>query len=149
MMRCPTSEKIAEYQGDAMASREREAVRRHVAQCAACQREVQALARTVRLLETAPAPVLPDALWAGVADRLPATPQITYRQRWWKVLAGAGVAAGIAISLFVMYAPNPMLPNAPAASSSYLAEHALLSTQDTFADRASIGVVLAAQRSTP
>lgn len=148
-MQCPTSVKLAEYQHEALASREHEAVHLHVAQCAACQRELHALARAVRLLESAPAPVLPDNLWAGVANRLPANRRIAFRQRWWKVLAGAGAVAGVAMGLCVMHVPHPMLPIAPATSSPYVAEHALLSTQDTFADRASIGAMLAAQRGEP
>lgn len=148
-MRCPTREELAEYQQDALANRARETMHRHVEHCAACQREVQALARTVRLLETLPAPTMPEAIWAGVAQRLPATPHVAFRRRWWKVLAGAGVAAGIGIGLLVMPPPHSRLPEAPATTSAYIADHALLSTQDTLADRASAGVLLAAQRSAP
>jgi len=149
MKQCPTINKLAEYQTEALANREQQAIHQHITNCTVCQRELQALESTVQLLATLPVPALPDNLWAGVAQHLPNNPRIAFRQRWWKALAGAGVAAGIAIGLLVMHAPNARLPIAPASASAYVADHALLSSQDTFADRASIGVMLALQRSEP
>ncbi len=146
MMRCPTSEKLASYQTEALASREIKLIQAHAANCDACQAELQALERTIQLLERVPTPAPPDNLWAGVADRLPARPRAFVWHQWWKTATGAGVVAGIAIALFVARTATTRLPAAPATTSSYVAENALLSTQDIFADRASVGIMLAAQR---
>jgi len=147
-MRCPTSEELAAYQHVPLADRARMPLHRHVMHCAACRQELQALARTVQLLEALPAPVLPDALWAGVADRLPVRPRPAFWPGWGRLAAGAGVAVALALALFVPRLTTP-LSVASSATSPYVADHALLSAQDTFADRTSVGVVLASQRSAP
>ncbi len=145
-MRCPNSEQLAEYQHEVLVDHEEQAIRRHLADCAVCRRELRALERAVRLLEAMPAPALPEHVWAGVAARLPANRRMAFRRRWWKVLAGAGAAAGMVLGLLILHPKSPALPVAPDSASSYVANHALLSAQDAFADRASIGVMLAAQQ---
>jgi hypothetical protein len=93
---------------------------------------------------------MPAHLWAGVACRLPAAPgrAVAFGCGWWKPVIGAGVAAALlcGIAALRMTAAAPPIPVASAAAAPYVAEHALLSARDPFADRASLGVMFAASR---
>lgn len=147
-MKCPSLEELALYEDGALAREERAALAAHLDTCAQCRQEVTALRATARLLEAMPAPEMPADLWPGVAARLQA-PRPHGWVRWWKVAMGAGVAASLLIGLAItrLQTPPPMPLASSTAATSYVSEHEFLSAQDPLADRASLGVLLAAQRS--
>jgi predicted anti-sigma-YlaC factor YlaD len=144
-MTCPSTERLAEYDLGLVPSREQARIREHLALCARCAREHAALARTAELLAAVPAPAMPDDLWSGIAPRLPAQP----RRRWvlwgWKPLAGAGLTMSLLAGWLLTHSPQP-LPSAAPDSATYTTTHRVLAAQDPLADRASLGVVLAASQ---
>ena len=146
-MTCPTLERLAEYQADLLGPRGRGQLRRHLARCPRCQRELAALSGAQRLLESLPAPPLRADLWPGVAARLQARPR-RWRAGWWAAAMGVGVAASLFVGLLTAR-PTP-LPTAPSSEAApYMVQHELLGAQDPLADRAGIGVVLAAEGGSP
>lgn len=143
-MSCPSLEQLASYQTGLGTPRLRERLEQHLQACAHCRREMLALAKTADLLQAAPVPIMPDDLWSGVAARI-RTPRRSWHSMWWKTAAGMGVAASLVVGLFVMNTNNASLPTASPATSAYVVDHQFLSVQDPLADRASLGVMLAAQ----
>ncbi|MHB9130056.1 MAG: anti-sigma factor family protein [Armatimonadota bacterium] len=146
-MKCPSLEELAAYENGSLAREQRTTLDAHLGDCAQCRQELTALRATARLLAAMPAPEMPDDLWPGVAARLQASPRPQRWVRWWKVAMGAGVAASLFIGLAVTrLQPPPSMPLASAAATPYVTEHEFLSAQDPLADRASLGVLLAAQQ---
>lgn len=144
---CLNRQKLAEFQADTLSAHEQARIAQHIAGCAACERELLALARTAQLVEALPAPAVPDHLWQEVAVRLQPAPARQYAGWWWRTTAGVGVAALLLFGIAVTRLYTPSLPAATAGASAYVAQHELLSAQDPLADRAGIGVLLASDRS--
>lgn len=141
-MKCPTLEQLAEYLTEPLPA----TLNQHVRQCTQCTRVIADLRRTVQAIETLPAPPLPDNLWGGVAARITARP-VRAQFWWWRVAAGASVAASLALGLVLTHVSHaPALPVAPTASMAYSVDHQFLSAQDPLADRASLSVILASQQ---
>jgi len=112
MMRCDeVSRLLADGMAGALPRRRRQAVEAHLAGCAACRAEQDALARAVGLLSQAARPGVPAGLWAGVEARLAAAP--APRRRWALRLAWAGAvpAALLATALWLRLpgAPDPLV----------------------------------------
>jgi len=146
-MRCPSLEQLAAYQSKSLTPTERERIYQHLAACPHCAQQMTALDNSIQLLQSAPPPTVPENLWAGVATRLPVTPQRTIGQWWWKVAASSALAAGLVLGLLSMHQPSAVLPVVSGSSISYVADHELMTAQDPLADRAGIGLMLASQRS--
>lgn len=142
-MPCPNQEQLAAYQTGLLGERTAQAVRTHVDACAACRRELAALATTMHLVEGLPTPALPDDLWPAVAARM--QPRRVSRLWWKTAVAGVAVAASLYLGLVMAREPEA-LPTTSVASASYVTTHELLAAQDPLADRASLGVLLLSQR---
>ena len=85
----------------ALSKARRDSVEAHVADCAACRRELDALARTAALLSETP-PLRPGRdLWPGVATQLAPRPA---RVAWWRPLTPARGLAVAALMLVVVLA---------------------------------------------
>lgn len=143
-MHCPRTDTLAAYETDALSSRQRAALQRHLAACAGCRQELEAQRRMVAALNALPAPALPEHLWQGVADRL--APRPVFRWQW---AIGLGATAALALGILFTQLATPELPTAPVSASAYTLHHELLSARDPLADRATLGVLLAAQQDTP
>ncbi|MHB9026104.1 MAG: zf-HC2 domain-containing protein [Armatimonadota bacterium] len=144
-MKCPTLDELAEYQADVLPTAAAERVRQHVAGCEPCRRELAALAEAGQLVAALPTPVTPDNLWAGVAARLPVHPHRSPLSWWWKTAAGFGLAAALFAGLTFSRSHQGTLPMASSEAVTYVTDHQLLSARDPLADRAGLGVMLAAQ----
>ena len=149
MMRCTNLEQLAAYQLDALDASHRARIATHLADCADCRRELAALAKTARLVETLPAPAVPDDLWPGVAARINVkTHPAPFA--WWKALAGAGVVATLLYGMLAAFtASSRSLPIASPSTSPFVARHVLLAAQDPLTDRAALGVLLISHEGRP
>ncbi|HEY3379960.1 MAG TPA: zf-HC2 domain-containing protein [Armatimonadota bacterium] len=143
-MHSPNLDQLAAYHADALPEAARRALAAHLAECAACRRELAALDGVGHALASLPAPALPEDIWPAVAARINARPHRV--ARWWQTAVGLGLAASVFMGLLTMR--GAPLPTASSAAASYAADHALLSAQDPLADRAGIGVMLASQENT-
>lgn len=142
-MTCPTTEELAAYQLQTLSARVHTRVEEHLAACSYCRQELGALTRTTTVLAAAPAPLMPADLWPGVAARLQARHRHAW---WWRLAAGAGMAALLAGGLMFARQAEPPLAPAPTMANAYVADHQFLAAQELTTDRASLGVVLASQR---
>ena len=145
-MRCPNVHRLAEYLEGLCAPRLHQRLSEHVDGCARCQQELMALQQTTRILQDLSAPRIPDDLWSGVAARITSTPRRTMAPWLWRTAAGVGLSASLLVGILVMNRPQPSLPYATAAATSYVSQHQLLSARDPLSDRASIGVLLASDQ---
>jgi hypothetical protein len=92
----PPFERLSDLADGALGAAEREAVERHVAACAACRADLEALRGVLALAGAAPRAVEPPAeVWTGVRARLaPRTRAVRVRQLLWRrapMLAAAAV----------------------------------------------------------
>lgn len=145
-MRCPSSQLINEYFAGQCDAQQQQAISLHIAECARCRQEVQAIQRLADVLEALPLPQIPGDLWAGVVARIDARPRRGILPRLWQTFAGIGIAASLISGILMMNRPQTSLPSPSGVSASYVSRHRLLSARDPLADRANIGVMLAADQ---
>lgn len=145
-MRCPTDHTMAKYIADRCSARQQRQISLHIDECARCQQEVAIFHRLTNILETLPPAQMPANLWSGVAERIATHPQHHIFRRFWPALAGVGVAASLLAGLLLTNHQQPLLPSPSLGVAEYVSQHQLLSARDPFADRASLGVILASEQ---
>lgn len=145
-MRCPNVFQLAEYLEGICAPRVCQRIANHIDECAQCQQEVAALQQTSSMLVVLPIPRIPRNLWPGVASRINIDPRRTVMPWLWRTAAGVGLAVSLFVGILAVNQSQQTLPYATAATDSYMSQHQLLSARDPLADRASIGVSLAADQ---
>lgn len=148
-MHCPTVNELAEYLEGLCTLRQQQRLSKHLDGCAHCRQEIMALQLSTQMLQGLPTPCIPDNLWSGVAARIAAPPRRTVAPWLWRTSAGIGLAASLLVGMLITNRPQPPLPYATSATAPYVSQHQLLSARDPLADRASLGVRLAAEQGSP
>jgi anti-sigma factor RsiW len=98
-MRCRMEKKLADYQVGALDAAQRFAVEQHLHHCAACRAELQALHRTVILLQPMPQVDAPREVWAHVARQLTPRRRTARIVRWAPAMAAAMVLLIVALAV--------------------------------------------------
>ncbi len=136
---------LAAFTADALRHGLKLRIEEHLETCPACQREHQALLKTMSLVESL-TPVEPVRdIWGGVYSRIrrPA-PTWSLRPALMKAAVGAGIAGAVAFA-----AGRAMNPGEPAAvmaktagpMAPYIQQHMALVIHDALADPASAGLI--------
>lgn len=124
------SGQFSAYLDGQLAAAEREAVRAHLAECARCRDELDALARTVYAVADLPRLRAPSELRDQVMARLDGVAPAEARPPRWRVYWGAAAAVAFAVAIMLLTrspAPRPAEPEAaaPAAKNVSTGEVAL------------------------
>ena len=115
----PPFERLSDLADGALAGAAREAVERHLAACAACRADADALRRVLAAAGAAPRAVEPPPeVWAGVRARVAtarAARAAHVRRTWWRRPATLGAAAGLlaaaSLTLLVLRDLPPAAPD--------------------------------------
>ena len=152
MMKCEVvKELLSDYSVGALRAGKARWIAEHLAECESCSKELARLERAMALVESLEQHEPPADLWEGVRDRI-SQPQVSRRHLWpvWarprRVFAGLAATAAVAAVTFSITMNKPMVPPpvvADAAMSEYVQGHAILSSKDPFADRVSLGSLIA------
>jgi len=140
-------EKLAEYQLGALDDAEAAAIAKHLAKCADCRAELQALERTAELLAPAEAVSPPHDLWPGVRERL------RPRRAWsWDTLAvhwQPALAGGVALLVIILglawmaLRPPATEPSSESLASEYQQQQIIAQWEQPLADDAALGMMFA------
>lgn len=145
---------LGPYVDEAATPAERRSVDGHVAECAACARELAALRETVQLLSRPAVVQVPTELWATIEQRLDAPqgrrrPSVMFSFRWLAAVA-AVVAIAVGLGLFAL----PWVPDGVKQAQAAQIDFGVLldglhanpeKAFDTFLDRYSAKPVSAAE----
>ena len=147
-MKCPTVDKLSQYVDD----REEHAdIAQHVANCAECQRVVEAFEGEQQFIkETLQTPMLPDDFTSMVLDQLEPYEQKKNRQKsrpWKRILlsaAGVVLALGVSATLSPSFADwvGGMFTSEQADSNGAIVDDGLrMATDDGLVERVNLGVM--------
>jgi predicted anti-sigma-YlaC factor YlaD len=144
-VRCQhVTDRLAEYDLDALQEHERAAIAEHLQACAACRAELQALRRTAALLEPLQAQAPPRDLWPAVRRRM--TPR---RAGLWQALAirwrPALAAAAALLAVFGVWLTlrGPVVqPSADVLASDLQEQQIMAQWSQPLADDAALGIML-------
>jgi anti-sigma factor RsiW len=125
---------------------ERAGINGHLAACAACRAELEALRRTDELLRRAGTPEAPAGLWERIEPRLVSRERAPRRIAWprwaWWPTAGAAAAAAVLLALALRPAHELRLPDERATDSElFLERQVVTSVAQPHADRLALLVL--------
>lgn len=132
-MRCEdVRERVDDYVDRVLPKEESARLEEHLASCAGCQRDVDALRALLRETAALPQSILPERdLWAGIEARLGTKSSVAFRLRravWRKMTTFAAAAAvllivaGILLDRVPSGTKRPGFPTRPEAPSNLAAE---------------------------
>jgi len=136
--------RLADYSVGLLNPRQGAQIDAHLAACAACTREWQALQDVMGLVEQFGALEPPPGLWHGVYNRIvedapasaPASLWQRLRARPARAIGSAFAAVSLAAAAWFYAVPPTVPPGAPEAGMVVaVREHALASSEALFADR--------------
>jgi anti-sigma factor RsiW len=150
MIHARAARHLSAYLDGELAPAERRAIEAHLAVCAACREELDALAQVKRLLGRLPEVEPPAGLWASlraraVAPAHPAASLLEALRAAFRRPAAAAVAAMVVVILVVAPLVKGRLDRLQAAAVGvdlYVREHAVLAATDPFVDRAYLGLLI-------
>lgn len=138
-------EKLAEYQLGALDDAKAAALAQHLAECADCRAELEALRRTAELLTPVEVASPPRDLWPGVRE------QLRPRRAWgWNALAVhwqpalAGAAALLLLILGIAWLalrPPAIEPSSELLASEYEQQQIIAQWEQPLADDAALGMM--------
>jgi len=161
-MNCgPVQRLLADYSAERVSERVRGEIAAHLAVCAECRYDYEVLERTLRLVESLPAPAPPTDLWAATWERLRAAPA----PGWWQHQSrrARATAVGVAMALAVGLGGGWWATHQPASTPQVVAtrpvpggahtldpffqQHALVALHEPLADPVSQGLTAAMSES--
>ncbi len=142
---------LSAYLDDQLTADEAAEVRRHIAECKACQEELDRLRTVKHLLGALPDREPPQELWAELRRDLVQPPPPAW-ERWIEAVralvrrpAIAAAAVAVVVALVALPFVRGQFARVRAAEIGvdvYVREHALSSSADPFVDRAYLGLVI-------
>lgn len=150
MISCESVRKqLSDYIVGNLGAGERRRIKEHLSICLECSKELVCLEETGRIVEALEQVEPPVGLWNGVYNRITQPEEEIRRQRshWgWpkRVMAmGSFAAAAVVMAVGLINGPerHESLPLADSAMQEYVRGHAMLSAQNPFADRVSLGTL--------
>ncbi len=142
---------LSAYLDEQLPADEAAEVRRHIAECTACQEELERLRTVKHLLGALPDREPPQELWAELRRDLVQSPPPVW-ERWIEAVramvrrpAIAAAAVAVVVALVALPLVRGQFARVRAAEIGvdvYVREHALNSSADPFVDRAYLGLVI-------
>lgn len=141
-MKCRNCRKLSDYQVGLLSAAERQALERHLVECASCREELAALQRTVELLRPMPAVDAPRETWQHVQARL------TPRKQHHHVPARYWIPAAAAVLLLLVVTMSLVVPlingggALPMADDRYAQVQLAADWGSPLADKAALGLAM-------
>lgn len=145
-MRCEdVSRRLPDYTVGCVGFAARVRMRRHIAACAECRRQLDALNAVSRLVEALPVLEPPASMWDSVVNRI-ASRKVSvpapYRLAVWRRAAVLGAAVAVAAAAILAGVRREEVPPGPVGfEAAYVRHHTEMTAADPLSDHVALGTL--------